>query len=380
MMDEHTPTTERTRRRAGPVPAAGTAGLALTGVAASPGGVAVLRDVDLVVPAGTTTTVIGPSGAGKTTLLRVVAGLTPAAAGRVLVDGRDLTGTPAHRRGVGVVFQEPRLFPDRTVADNVAFGLEMARVPRGERRRRAVELLDRVGLAGTADLPVHGLSGGEQQRVNLARALAPRPPVLLLDEPLAAVDPDRREDLRGLLAEVTAGVTTLYVTHDRAEAAELGDAVAVVVEGRLVQHTPPEELFQRPASGAVARLVGASNLLHGHVRRGLLEVAGGRLAVAGPDGRATIAVRPERVVLGRGPLRAVVVATRFVGSHVRVDLRASDGTALVADVAPAAAPVTGTDVAVDLPDPWRLPDPDLADPDLADPDRPGPDRPDPETT
>jgi len=349
-------TTERTRRGAGTTAAA--AGLALQGVAASPGGVAVLRDVDLVVPVGTTTTVIGPSGAGKTTLLRVVAGLTPAAAGRVLVDGRDLTDVPAHRRGVGVVFQEPRLFPDRTVADNVAFGLEMVRVPRPERRRRAVELLDRVGLGGTADLPVHGLSGGEQQRVNLARALAVHPPVLLLDEPLAAVDPDRREDLRALLAEVTAGVTTLYVTHDRAEAAELGDAVAVVVEGRLVQHTPPEELFQRPASGAVARLVGASNLLHGDVRAGVLAVAGGRLPMAGPDGPATIAVRPERVVLGRGPLRATVVATRFVGSHVRVDLRAADGTTLVADVAPTDAPVTGADVAVDLPDPWRLPDPE----------------------
>jgi ABC-type Fe3+/spermidine/putrescine transport system ATPase subunit len=349
------PTTTTTQRDTATAIDAARPGLALRGVGASPGGVAVLRDVDLVVPTGTTTAVVGPSGAGKTTLLRVVAGLEAAAAGTVEVDGRDVTTVPAHRRGVGVVFQEPRLFPDRTVVDNVAFGLEMAGVGRDERRTRSIALLDRVGLGGTADRPVTGLSGGEQQRVNLARALALDPPLLLLDEPLAAVDPDRREDLRVLLREVTTGITALYVTHERSEAAELGDHVAVVLEGRIVQHTPPRELFERPASAAVARLVGAGNILHGHVVDGRFAVGGGHVAAAGPDGPATLAVRPEHVAVGGGGVPATVVAARYLGTHVRLELVCDDGTSLEADVPTGSAPGVGTTTTFDLPDPWRLP-------------------------
>jgi ABC-type Fe3+/spermidine/putrescine transport system ATPase subunit len=333
-------------------------GLRVERLSVTIGSATLLRDLDLAVEGGSLTAVVGPSGAGKTTLLRAIAGLVPAA-GSVHLDGRDLTGVPVHRRGVAVVFQEPRLFPDLDVADNVAFALRLARVPRAERRRRAADLLDEVGLAGMATRPVADLSGGEQQRVSLARALAARPSLLLLDEPLAAVDPMRRADLRRLIGAVIADrdLTAVHVTHDRLEAAELGDHVALLMEGRIIEEAPPEELFERPRNAVTARFLGSTNLVDGEVRDGVLTTAAGEVSVRGPDGRAAFTIRPERVHVGSGPLRARVVQARYQGGHVLVHLDAG-GLRLESHVPPAAAPVVGADVAFDLPVEalWRLGD------------------------
>jgi ABC-type Fe3+/spermidine/putrescine transport system ATPase subunit len=333
-------------------------GLLVRGLSVTLASTTLLRDLGLVVRGGTLTAVVGPSGAGKTTLLRAIAGLVPAS-GTLTLDGRDLAGVPVHRRGIAVVFQEPRLFPDLDVADNVAFALRLARVPRAERRRRAAELLDEVGLAGMASRSVADLSGGEQQRVSLARALAARPSLLLLDEPLAAVDPMRRADLRRLIGAVIAGrdLTAVHVTHDRLEAAELGDRVALLMEGRIIEEAAPEELFERPRNAVTARFLGSTNLVDGEVRGGVLETPAGRVAVPGSDGPATFTVRPERVHVGRGPLRARVVEARYQGGHVLVHLDAGS-LRLEAHVPPADAPRVGTDVALDLPTEalWRLGD------------------------
>lgn len=322
-------------------------GLVLQGVAAAPGGAEVLSGVDLEVPSGSCTAVLGPSGAGKTTLLRVVAGLEPAAAGSIRAGGRDLTDLPAHQRRVGVVFQEPRLFPHRAVRDNVAFGLEVAGVAADERHRRAGELLDRVGLADLGDRTVEGLSGGEQQRINLARALAVDPDVLLLDEPLSSVDPERRDALLAVIAEATAGLTRVHVTHDRGEAAEVGDRVAVLLGGRIVQHAPAQQLFEQPHDAAVAAMLGAT-VLAGDVRDGRLRLPAGEVAVDGPDGPTAVAVRPEAVRLGSGPLRATVTAATYRGATVRVVLDLGDGTELPADVGPDTAARVGATIDVDI--------------------------------
>ncbi len=332
-----------------------TDGLRLEGVTATPGGARVLDGLDLAVPAGTCTAVLGPSGVGKTTLLRVVAGLERVAAGRVLVDDRDVTDVPTHRRRVGVVFQEPRLFPHRSVRDNVAFGPEVAGASADQRRARADDLLDRVGLAGLGDRTVEGLSGGEQQRINLARALAVEPDVLLLDEPLSSVDPTQRDGLRAVIAAATAGLTRVHVTHDLAEAAEVGDHVAVLLGGRIAQHDAPRTLFRAPGDVAVARLLGTT-VLHGDVRDGRLQLPDGWLEVGGPDGRAAVAVRPEDVRIGSGPLRATVEGTTFRASTVRVDLDIGDGTTLPVDAPPDTDVTSGATIAVDVTHAHRLDD------------------------
>jgi ABC-type sulfate/molybdate transport systems ATPase subunit len=329
--------------------------LTLHAVAAAPGGARVLTGVDLTIPAGTTTTLIGSSGAGKTTLLRVIAGLERATAGQLLIGDRDVTTAVPHTRRVGVVFQEPRLFPHLSVADNVAFGLQAAGIDRAARRATAGALLERVGMAGTGSRTVEGLSGGEQQRVNLARALAVDPDVLLLDEPLAAVDPERRAELRALIRELTAGPTCLHVTHDRAEAAELGDQLAVLHDGRIAQHDLPRVVFERPASIEVARLVGATTTLSGTVTGGLLPLGGDSLPVDGPDGPATFIVRPEHVRLGDGPLRGTVSAATYQGATTRIVVQLSDSQTVIADLAVENAPPAGAEVRFDVVQAWRLP-------------------------
>lgn len=342
-------------------PSGPVAGLSCCGVTAAPGGAAVLRALDLGVEAGSRTVLVGPSGAGKTTLLRVVAGLERPVAGEIWAAGRRLDGLPAHRRRLAVVFQEPRLLPHLDVVDNVAFPLRAAGAGRTERRERARALLDEVGLGGVARRSIHGLSGGEQQRVALARALCSDPDLLMLDEPVAAVDPNRRQALRRLIVDLqrARGITTLFVTHDQGEAAELGERIALMIEGRIVQHGPPAALFERPASATVARFFGNRNLLRGIVRGGRLALAhGAELAAPGEDGPATLTIRPERIQLdGASPLRMRVVEAVYAGSHVRVRLRREE-CALEAWVEPDVVPPVGDEVGVELPARylWRMPD------------------------
>lgn len=231
--------------------------------------------VSLDVAPGEVVALLGPSGCGKSSLLRAVAGLEPLARGEVRWDGEDLVGLPVHRRGFGLMFQDGQLFPHRDVGANVAFGLRMARVERQVRERRVVELLDLVGLAGFGRRAVSTLSGGEAQRVALARALAPQPRLLLLDEPLSALDRALREqlatDLRSILT--SAGTTALYVTHDHDEAFTVADRVAVMRAGRLAQVDTPAGLWAAPADAGVAAFLG----------RRVVRAPGGRLLALRPD-------------------------------------------------------------------------------------------------
>lgn len=334
--------------------------LECSGIHASPGGAPVLRGVDLTTASAARTALVGPSGAGKTTLLRVIAGLQRLDRGSVTLGATRLDSLPAHRRRISLVFQEPRLLPHLSVIENVALPLRAAGIGRRDRRRRAQALLDEVGLGGFADRRTPHLSGGEQQRVSLARALCAEPELLLLDEPLASLDPARREGLRRLIVRVQRerGLTTLVITHDRAEAAELGDRIALMLEGRIVQHDEPENLFERPSSAAVARFFGATNLLRGTVDRGHLVVGAARIAVDGPDGPATFAIRPEHVrVAEDGGVEAIATEAVYAGTHVRLIAQAGQQR-LEAHVPPHTAPRVGAGVRLALPPEhlWRLPD------------------------
>ena len=289
---------------------------------------AALDGASLDIDDGEVVTVLGPSGSGKTTLLRVIAGLQAPDSGRVLLDGVDLASTPPHRRGIGLVFQDHALFPHRDVADNVAFGLRMRGDSTEQVASRTADLLDLVGLAGFERRSVGSLSGGEQQRVALARALAPEPRVLLLDEPLGSLDRRLRdrllEDLGRLFDELR--LTAMYVTHDQTEAFTLGDRVAVMRAGRVVQVASPDELWAHPADADVARFLGLANVEGDEV------------------------VRPEAVVVrtstnGNG---TVVRAVR-TGPLVRLRVALDTGRSLEAAVAGVEHPKPGdrVDVSID---------------------------------
>ena len=329
---------------------------------ASPGGAVVLRGVDLEIPPGGRLALVGPSGAGKTTLLRVIAGLEPSATGRVEAGGRALDGLPPHRRPIAMVFQEPRLLPNLDAAENVAFALRAAGVGRRERRARADALLAEVGLDGLGRRGVRGMSGGEQQRIALARALCPDPGLLLLDEPRASVDPDRREGLRRLILRLQAErrVTTLIVTHDRDEAAEMGEAIALMIEGRVVQCDTPRNLFLRPQTPAAARFFGTRNILGGEVVDGVLATEAGPVPAPGPDGPARLAIRAEGIVLDpEGPLAMTVREAVFTGSVLRVRLARGD-MRLEARLPPDPSPSPGDAVRIAVAPGavWRFPDDD----------------------
>jgi putative spermidine/putrescine transport system ATP-binding protein len=295
-----------------------------------PGRPAVLS-VSHVFPEGRISALLGPSGSGKSTTLWMIAGLTDPDAGSVLVDGKDVTNVPAEKRDMGMVFQSYALFPHLTVLENVAFGLRTRGVGRSERLARAREVLETVRMGGFESRPVDGLSGGEQQRVALARALAYRPRILLLDEPLSALDAKLREDLRaelfGLLRALA--LTTVYVTHDQAEALALGDELIVMREGVIEQSGPPAEVYHRPASPFVARFLGAANLVAGDVSAegdelslsfGTLEAPPG--AEAGP---CWAMLRPEDLeVVGPADadFTAALASTQFLGPVQRLRLLA----------------------------------------------------------
>ncbi|MBK5224235.1 MAG: ABC transporter ATP-binding protein [Acidimicrobiia bacterium] len=318
--------------------------LRVEGVSVRFGDTAVLHEVDLEVDDREVVAVLGPSGSGKTTLLRVIAGLQAPTAGRILIDGRDVTGVPTHRRGVGLMFQDHALFPHRDVAGNVAFGLRMARTPSADIRMRVDEVLELVGLAGFRARSIDNLSGGERQRVALARAIAPRPSLLLLDEPLGALDRALRDRLLDELGELLelSGATVIHVTHDQAEAFATGERVVVMREGRVAQVAPPHELWRRPVDARVARIVGPAGIVPvevdaaGAVRAPWGAIAAGVVEVSAlvEEGSAMLVLRPDAVeaVAGdeeeeEGHLVGVVVARAFRGDHVvvRVEVEVRGG-------------------------------------------------------
>src|SRR4029077_8049430 len=247
-------------------------------------GVTALDGLSLTMAPGELVALLGPSGCGKTTAMRLVAGLEEANSGRVMFGGKDVTGLPAHQSGVGMVFQAYSLFPHMTATQNVQFGLSLHNVDADERKRRAGEMLELVGLGPFANRYAHQLSGGQQQRVALARALAIRPTVLLLDEPLSALDAKVRTRLRDEIRRVQleVGTTTLFVTHDQEEALAIADRVGVMNVGRLEQLGPPTEIYSRPATPFVAEFVGLTNRLAGVVKGGEVEVRGARLPLVKP--------------------------------------------------------------------------------------------------
>ncbi len=300
-----------------------------------------LDAISLTVEPGELFFLLGPSGCGKTTLLRCVAGLCRPDAGRIRLDGTDITNQPTHRRRTAMVFQSYALWPHMTVFENVALALRARHRPAGEIRRRAMEMLERVRLADRADARPAELSGGQQQRVALARALAADPRCLLLDEPLSNLDAQLRTELRGEIRRLCreAGLTTLYVTHDQKEAMAIADRLAVLRDGRIEQCGTPEEVYARPANRFVARFLGAANFLEGHVAERAESsvrvetpvgpvVSTTRLDGVPPGTHVTLCIRPEvcRILTAAAPtsaenlMPALVVRSTWLGEMVRHDV------------------------------------------------------------
>ena len=303
------------------------------------GQVVALDGLDLTIGPGELIALLGPSGCGKTTTLRLLAGLEDADAGQITVAGQDMTHLSASKRDMGMVFQAYSLFPHMTVQQNVAFGLRLRRVHAAQRDKRAIEMLDLVGLSTQADRYPHQISGGQQQRVALARALAIEPQVLLLDEPLSALDAKVRAQLRDQIRRIQleVGITTLFVTHDQEEALAIADRVGVMREGKLEQLAPPTEVYSRPATAFVAEFVGLTNRLDGTVSGSTVTVRGRDLPLVDqstPAGPVTALVRPEAVTLASdrsgesGPLVGTVIASTFLGATSRVTVDLGDTTIL----------------------------------------------------
>jgi ABC-type Fe3+/spermidine/putrescine transport system ATPase subunit len=332
--------------------------LEVTSICKSFAGTPVLRDVTFHVDEGEIVCLLGPSGCGKTTLLRIVAGLEMADSGHVTFEGRGLGTVPVHRRSFGLMFQDFALFPHKDVAANVAFGLRTQGLPLSKVEARVAEMLALVGLQGYGQRRVYDLSGGEQQRVALARSLAPGPRLLMLDEPLGSLDRALREDLMNELRAILkrVNVTAIYVTHDQQEAFAVADRVLLMNEGRIVQKGTPQAVYRQPASAWVARFLGLTNLVPGRVADlEPLQVDSplGRLTLdamdqihAGQD--VTVLIRPEAARLagdqaGEGGLRieATVLECSFRGSHHRLLIQPSEGPQLAFEIVSEAANLLG---------------------------------------
>ncbi len=313
----------------------GGVGVQVLGLAADVGDFR-LRDIDLQVRTGEYFVILGPTGAGKTVLLEAIAGHFPLREGRILVGGAEVTGLPPEQRSIGFVYQDYVLFPHLTVAGNIAFGLKLRRVEAAEADARVRQIADLLSIDDLLDRRPATLSGGEQQRVALARALAIEPGLLLLDEPLSALDPETREEVRRELSRLhkQLGTTTIHVTHDFEEAVALADRVAVIDQGRLEQVGTADEVFRRPGSEFVARFVGVRNILRGEVLpdgegHKHVEIDGTILAVVTDlEGPVHVSIRPEDILLSREPIsssarnclagRIVSLADRGAVSYVTV--------------------------------------------------------------
>jgi spermidine/putrescine transport system ATP-binding protein len=323
----------------------------LSGVTKRFGDVVAVDDVSLVVGAGEFFSLLGPSGCGKTTTLRMIGGFDLPTRGRIELRGRDVTGDPPDKRPVNMVFQSYALFPHLDVAGNIAFGLRRRGVGGEDIRRRTGAILEKVRLAGYERRKPHELSGGQQQRVALARALVNEPPVLLLDEPLGALDLKLRKSLQVELKRIQmdVGITFVYVTHDQEEALTMSDRIAVMHRGRIEQVGSPEDLYDRPATSFVADFIGTTNLLSGTVEAldrdaATVRLDSGDRCVVAPLGRhagqaVQLSVRPESIVIhpgangsdspsGNGRLRATVEQVAYLGAAVQYHLRTEGGLGL----------------------------------------------------
>ncbi|MGV0853120.1 ABC transporter ATP-binding protein [Mycolicibacterium phlei] len=307
------------------------------------GTVKALDGLTLHIEPGELVALLGPSGCGKTTALRILAGLDTATSGTVRVGGRDISNVPANKRDMGMVFQAYSLFPHLTVLDNVAFGLKMRGKSKAERLSRAAEMLEMVGLSEHRHKYAGELSGGQQQRVALARALAIQPRVLLLDEPLSALDAKVRTQLRDEIRRVQleVGTTTLFVTHDQEEALAVADRVGVMSQGRLEQLAPPAEVYAHPATPFVAEFVGLNNKVPGEVSGGRVQLLGTSVPVlpgSVVSGRGLAMVRPESVTVTPDPAGgATVSSVAFLGPVSRVYVMLPDGTVVGAQLTSSAA-------------------------------------------
>jgi putative spermidine/putrescine transport system ATP-binding protein len=300
------------------------------------GTVRAVDDVDLTIAAGEFFSLLGPSGCGKTTTLRMIAGFETPDAGRILVGDADLTHVPVHRRNMGMIFQSYALFPHRTVAENVAFGLRMRGVARAEIAGAVERALRQVALNGYQDRRPAQLSGGEQQRVALARAIVVRPPVLLCDEPLAALDRKLRQSMQFELKQLQKdlGITLIFVTHDQEEAMAMSDRMAVMNAGRVEQLGSPSDIYGRPRTRFVAAFIGEINLFDGAWDGGVFRLADGRAvpATAGArSGRTTIAVRPERMRFADSGavLTGRIETANYLGGQVIYRIAAEGGQRLL---------------------------------------------------
>ena len=318
------------------------------------GDVIALSALDLAIETGEFLTLLGPSGCGKTTTLRMIAGFIDPTAGRIMMDGRDITDLPPNRRQVGMVFQNYALFPHLTVAENIGFGMKQHGASAQERRARVGELLDLIKLPDTATRYPAELSGGQRQRVAIARAVARPPQILLMDEPLGALDLKLREAMQRELRAIQKklGITTLYVTHDQTEAMMMSDRIVVMNNGRVEQIGSGEDIYLRPATRFVAQFVGRINFLAaqaaGAGAPGQIKVAGNLLAPPAAGGLAlnqravTLAIRPEHVRIlpdgnaptGYNALRGRLTERIFVGSSTQLTVEVDAGVALTLDARP----------------------------------------------
>jgi putative spermidine/putrescine transport system ATP-binding protein len=316
---------------------------------------AAVDNIDLSIEKGRMLALLGPSGCGKTTSLRMIAGLITPSGGQISIGGKEITHLPIHKRGLGMVFQSYALFPHMTVAQNVAFGLEMRKVPRMECQRRVLQALQLVKLADFGDHKVTELSGGQQQRIALARALVIEPGVLLLDEPLANLDAKLREAMRMEIKEIQrrTGVTTIFVTHDQDEALSMADQVAVMSDGKVEQIGSAADIYQRPANRFVADFIGRANFLEASVRSSgkqlLLDVADiGPVSLDGvlpPNCAFSLMVRPHHVAVlpdgtgyapGQGA-KGIVEEVSYTGNMITYGIRVGN-TVLAAQVLAGATP------------------------------------------
>ena len=312
------------------------------------GALTVLDDISFAIEEGEFFSLLGPSGCGKTTLLRLIGGFEPATSGRLRIDGQPVEGLPPELRPTNTVFQSYALFPHLTVAENIAYGLRSLKLPRGEQDRIVAESLDMIRLSKLGGRKPHELSGGQRQRVALARALARRPKVLLLDEPLSALDKQLREEMQMELRRIQrqVGITFIFVTHDQEEALALSDRMAVMSRGRVLQIDAPSRVYEAPASREVAAFIGSMNFFDGvieaiegeiaHVRcegKGLLKasLAQGR-GRAAPGGAVTVAVRPEKVSIGGDAdnrIQGMLDGTAYYGDRSHMHMQAADGSTVL---------------------------------------------------